>query len=61
MKKFLITIISIFTILTAIFTYILYIEGYFDTFQDTPQGDMKPFKMKCESGKCATGKCGGNK
>ena len=61
MKKFLITLFSILTVLAAIFAYILYTEGYFDTVQDAPQGELKPFEMKCEAGKCSAGKCGGKK
>jgi uncharacterized ion transporter superfamily protein YfcC len=57
MKKFLLTLFAILAVLAAIFTYILYSEGFFDTLQDTPQGELEPFQMKCEAGKCSAGKC----
>jgi len=57
MKKFLLTLFAVLAILAAIFTYILYSEGFFDTLQDTPKGELEPFKMKCEAGKCSAGKC----
>ena len=57
MKKFLITLFSVLSVLAAIFAYILYSEGFFDTLQDTPQGELEPFQMKCEAGKCSAGKC----
>jgi uncharacterized ion transporter superfamily protein YfcC len=57
MKKFLLTLFAILAVLAAIFTYILYSEGFFDTLQDTPQGELEPFQMKCEAGKCGGGKC----
>jgi hypothetical protein len=57
MKKFLMTLFSILALLAAIFTYILFSEGFFDTLQDTPQGELEPFQMKCEAGKCSAGKC----
>ncbi len=56
MKKFLLYTLLVLAILAAIFTYILYSEGFFDTLQDTPQGELEPFQMKCEAGKCAAGK-----
>ena len=61
MKKFLLTLFAVLAILAAIFTYILYSEGFFDTLQDTPQGELEPFKMKCEAGKCSGGKCSTSK
>jgi len=61
MKKFLITLFAVLAILAAIFTYILYSEGFFDTLQDTPQGELEPFQMKCEAGKCSAGKCASGK
>jgi len=59
MKKFLLWLFAICIILGAIFTYILYSEGAFET-QLNHEGDLKPFPtMKCESGKCGgAGKCG---
>jgi len=61
MKKFLLYTLLVLAILAAIFTYILYSEGFFDTLQDTPQGELEPFQMKCEAGKCAAGKCAAGK
>ena len=59
MKKFLITLFAVLAVLAAIFTYILYTEGFFET---TPApSELKPFEMKCEAGKCAQGKCAGAK
>ena len=43
------------TILGAIFAYILYTEGVFESQPEPSQ--LKPFEMKCEAGKCAAGKC----
>jgi len=43
----------------AIFTYILYSEGAFETKLESKH--YKPFEMKCEAGKCGAGKCGGTK
>ena len=57
MKKFLLYTVAIFAILAAIFTYILYSEGAFDSY--TEQEKLEPF-MKCAPGKCAPGKCGYN-
>ena len=57
MKKALLYIVAIFTILAAILTYILYSEGAFDA--PPPKEKIEPF-MKCEAGKCAVGKCGAN-
>ena len=59
MKKFLLYAVAIIAILAAIFTYILYTEGVFETYDDTKQEKLEPF-MKCEAGKCAAGKCGAN-
>jgi hypothetical protein len=61
MKQFLVTLFSILAVLAAIFTYILYTEGFFDTLQDTPSGELEPFEMKCEAGKCSAGKCASSK
>jgi hypothetical protein len=47
------------TILGAIFAYILYTEGAFES-QPEPS-ELKPFEMKCEAGKCGAGKCAGAK
>ncbi len=57
MKKFILYTLLVLAILAAVFTYILYNEGVFDVLQDTPQGELEPFQMKCEAGKCAAGKC----
>ena len=57
MKKFLLYTLLLLAILSAVFTYILYNEGFFDTLQDTPKGELEPFQMKCEAGKCSAGKC----
>jgi len=61
MKKFLLYTLLVLAILAAVFTYILYNEGFFDTLQDTPQGELEPFQMKCEAGKCSAGKCASGK
>jgi uncharacterized ion transporter superfamily protein YfcC len=61
MKKFIITLISVLVVLAALFTYVLYTEGVFDTLQDTPQSELEPFQMKCEAGKCSAGKCASGK
>jgi len=57
MKKFLTTLFAVLAVLAAIFAYILYSEGFFDTLEDTPQSQLEPFQMKCEAGKCSAGKC----
>lgn len=59
MKKILFSTLAVLAVLAAIFTYILYTEGFFDRHEKAPKSDLKPF-MKCESGKCAAGKCGAN-
>jgi len=59
MKKFFLYVFLALAILAAIFTYILYSEGAFDTQEPTKKSDLEPF-MKCEAGKCAAGKCGMN-
>jgi len=61
MKKFLLYTLLVLAILAAVFTYLLYNEGFFDTLQDTPQGELEPFQMKCEAGKCSAGKCASGK
>ena len=58
MKKALLYLFAIITILGAILTYILYSEGAFDA-PPPKQEKIEPF-MKCEAGKCAVGKCGAN-
>lgn len=60
MKKFILSILAVLAVLAAIFTYVLYTEGFFDKHEAAPKSDLKPF-MKCESGKCAAGKCGSDK
>ena len=59
MKKFILSLLSIIVVLGAIFTYVLYTEGAFET--ELKSEHYKPFEMKCEAGKCATGKCAGGK
>lgn len=61
MKKFFLYVLLVLAILAAIFTYVLYTEGAFQTQEPVKESDVKPFTMKCEAGKCAAGKCGGNK
>lgn len=58
MKKFILYTLAVLAVLAAIFTYILYTEGAFDTAPATTK--MEPF-MKCEAGKCAAGKCAAGK
>ena len=60
MKKFLLYLFLILAALGAIFGYILYTEGAFDTSESPKDNTVKPFEMKCESGKCESGKCGTN-
>jgi hypothetical protein len=59
MKKFFLILSLILIIVGAIFTYILYTEGAFETKLESEH--YKPFEMKCEAGKCSTGKCAGAK
>ncbi len=59
MKKFLLYLFLVVTVLSAIFAYILYSEGAFETKLESEH--YKPFEMKCEAGKCAVGKCAGAK
>lgn len=58
MKKFFLYTFLVLLILGSIFTYILYSEGAFDSKENIPKSDLKPFVMKCEAGKCGQGKCG---
>lgn len=58
MKKLFLILFLVLLILGSIFTYILYSEGAFDTREDVPKSNLKPFVMKCEAGKCGAGKCG---
>jgi hypothetical protein len=60
MKKFFLYLFLTLAILGAIFSYVLYTEGAFDTQEATKKSELKPFKMKCEAGKCETGKCAAN-
>jgi len=55
MKKFILYSLLILAVLGAIFAYILYSEGAFDSAPEPSK--LKPFEMKCEAGKCAAGKC----
>jgi len=55
MQKFFLYVFLALAILAAIFTYILYSEGAFETLEPTQKSELKPF-MKCESGKCDSGK-----
>lgn len=57
MKKFFLYAFVIVGVLGAIFAYILYTEGVFDTVEPAAKTELKPFEMKCEAGKCAAGKC----
>ena len=59
MKKFLLYLFLTLAVLAAIFAYVLYTEGVFETYEPAKQSDLEPF-MKCEAGKCAAGKCGEN-
>jgi hypothetical protein len=58
-KKFMFTVFLVISVLGAIFAYILFTQGAFDS-RPVPSA-LKPFEMKCEAGKCASGKCGANK
>ena len=55
MKNFILYSLFIVAILGAIFTYILYSEGFFE--KQLEPSELKPFEMKCEAEKCASGKC----
>ena len=55
MKKFFLYVSLVLAVLAAVFTYILYSEGAFETYEPATQSDLKPF-MKCEAGKCGSGK-----
>ncbi len=55
MKKFFLYVFMALAILAAIFTYILYSEGAFETYEAETKSELKPF-MKCEAGKCGSGK-----
>ena len=57
MKKFFLYLLLVLIVLGAIFAYILYKEGAFETRADVVKTDAKSF-MKCQSGKCQVGKCG---
>jgi len=59
MKKFFIYTFLVLAILGALFTYVLYTEGFFEPKPEP--STMKPFEMKCEAGKCAAGKCASSK
>jgi len=50
MKKFLLALFSFLLILGAVFVYVLYSEGAFETKLESDH--YKPFEMKCEAGKC---------
>ena len=57
MKKFFLYVSLALAILAAIFAYILYSEGAFETLEPAQKSDLKPFmEMKCEAGKCGSGK-----
>jgi uncharacterized low-complexity protein len=59
MKKFFLYVFLALAILAAIFTYILYSEGAFETQEPAKKSELKTFPvMKCEAGKCGSGKCG---
>jgi len=59
MKKFFLYTFLGLVILGAVFAYILYTEGFFETKPEP--SEVKPFEMKCEAGKCGAGKCAGGK
>lgn len=59
MKKFLLYLFLVIAALSAIFAYMLYTQGAFDSKPEP--SEMKTFEMKCEAGKCAAGKCGSAK
>jgi len=62
MKKFLLYTLLILAVLSAVFAYLLYTEGAFETSEPVKETTAKPFEtMKCEAGKCAVGKCGAAK
>ena len=61
MKKFLLYTLLILAVLAAVFAYLLYKEGAFNTHESMKDTTAKPFEMKCEAGKCAVGKCAGGK
>lgn len=62
MKKFFLYTFLVLAVLGAVFTYVLYTEGVFDTAEPVKETTAKPFEaMKCEAGKCAAGKCGSAK
>jgi len=53
MKKFLLIMFLLFAFLSAVFVYILYTEGFFQTKESVKSVELKPFTtMKCEAGKC---------
>lgn len=60
MKKFFLYLVLILAVLGAVFAYVLYTEGVFDSAEPETKTELKPFEMKCEAGKCAAGKCGEN-
>jgi len=60
MKKFFLYLLLILAALGALFAYVLYSEGAFDTAEAPKDNALKPFEMKCEAGKCGAGKCGEN-
>jgi len=61
MKKFFLYTLLILAVLSAIFAYLLYTEGAFETHESVNETTAKPFEMKCEAGKCGAGKCGTEK
>ena len=61
MKKFFLYLALALAVLGAIFAYVLYTEGFFDSAKPAGETELKPFPvMKCEAGKCASGKCEAN-
>lgn len=60
MKKFFLYLLLLLAVLGAVFAYVLYTEGAFDSAEPAGKTDMEPF-MKCEAGKCAAGKCAAGK
>lgn len=61
MKKFFLYLALTLAVLGAIFAYVLYTEGFFETAKPAGETELEPFPvMKCETGKCASGKCEAN-
>lgn len=61
MKKIILSFIAVLAVVAALFAYVLFTEGAFETLPDTPKNEQEPFQMKCEPGKCSAGKCAAGK